>query len=196
MNLKRRLDDLKTSLGRLSARERRMVTGLALSVVFGIIFIVGYIIFSGLEAIEERNAQVRQALKNLDANQACYMAHRRETAKIEVRISRAPLELNRFVETAASAVGVAITESDEMNPVRADTFIQRGVEITLRKITIAQLAKLMKELENSPHIVQITRLKVNTRWNQHQDLDVEMTVTTYERKGKERDEKRKNSKTS
>lgn len=195
LNLTRRLDDLKASLERISPRERVMLTGLALSVVFGIIFIVGYIIFSGLEDLEERNARIRKALKDLDTNRECFMEHRRQTAKIEVRMSRAPLELNRFVETAASAVGVSITESDEMNPITAETFIQRGVEIKLRKVTIAQLAKLLKELESSPHIVQITRLNVHTRWNQHQDLDVEMTVTTYERKQEQAAVKAKRRKT-
>jgi type II secretory pathway component PulM len=195
LNLMRRLDDLKASLDRISPRERVMLAGLAFAVVFGIIFIVGYIIFSGLENLEERNAAMRNALKDLDANRECYLEHRRQTAKIEVRMSRAPLELNRFVETAASAVGVSISESGEINPITADTFTQRGVEIKLRKITITQLAKLLKELESSPHIVQITRLNVHTRWNQHQDLDVEMTVTTYERKQEQTADKAKRLKT-
>ena len=101
-------------------------------------------------------------------------------------MSRTPLDLNRFLETSASAVGVSIAESGDMSPITGEKFTQRGVEIKLRKVTIVQLAKLLKELESSPHIVQITRLSVNARWNQHQDLDVEMVVSTFERNKAER----------
>lgn len=176
-----RIDDLKSSLERLSTRERLMIGGLGIALVVGVIVVVGYIILSGLEEIEENNAAMRTALADLDRNRECYMLQRQRNAQLEVRIRPTPLELNRFVETAASTVGVSISESGEISPVEIDRFTQRGVEIKLRKVTIEQLAKLLKELEGSPHIVQITRLNVNTRWNQNKDLDVEMVVTTYER---------------
>jgi type II secretory pathway component PulM len=179
-----RLEDLKGSLERLSPRERVMLGGLAATFVIGVIVVVGYIIVSGLEELEEKNSATRQALKDLAENRACFLAHRQRTAQIEVRMSRTPLELNRFVETAASAVGVSIAESSEVSPVDIDRYTQRGVEIKLRKVKIEELAKLMKELENSPHIVQITRLNVSTRWNEHSELDVEMVVSTFERRKK------------
>jgi hypothetical protein len=176
-----RIDDLKGSMERLSTRERMMIGGLGLAVVLGLIVVVGYIILSGLEEIEESNVAMRTALKELEKNRECYMVQRRRTAQLEVRMSRSSLELNRFVETAASTVGVNIAESDEVSPVEIDRYIQRGVEIKLRKVTLDQLAKLIKQLEGSPNIVQITRLNVSTRWKQHKDLDVEMVVTTFER---------------
>lgn len=176
-----RIDDLKSSLERLSSRERLMIGGLGIAVVVGLIVVVGYIILSGLEELEENNAAMRVALVDLDQNRECYMVQRQRNAQLEVRIRPTPLELNRFVETVAATVGVSISESGEVNPVEIDQFTQRGVEIKLRKVTIEQLAKLLKELEGSPHIVQITRLNVNTRWNQNKDLDVELVVTTYER---------------
>jgi type II secretory pathway component PulM len=180
--IKNRIDDLKASLGRLSPRERLMIGGLGVALLLGVVVAVGYTIQSGLEEIEEHNGEMRRALKDLDQHKDGFLVQKQRIAALEVRMSRTPLELNRFVETAASAVGVSIAESGEMAPVTGERYVQRGVEIKLRKVSIEQLAKLMKELENSPHIVQVTRLSVNTRWNQHQDLDVELTVSTFERK--------------
>lgn len=180
-----KIDDLRGSFSRLSTRERLMIGGLALSLVVGLVVVVGYIILSGLEEIEENNAAMRVAIRELERNRDCYMVQRRRTAQLEVRMSR-PIELNRFVETAASAVGVSITESGEIKPVTIGRYTQRGVEVKLRKVTIDQLAKLMRELEGSPSIVQITRLNVNTRWNQHKDLDVELVISTFERRKRER----------
>ena len=179
-----RIEDLKGSLERLSARERMMLGGLAAAFVVAVVVVVGYIIFSGLEELEDKNQATRKALKDLALNRVCYLEHRQRTAQLEVRVSRSPLELNRYVETAASTVGVSIAESSEISPVEIDRFTQRGVEIKLRKIKIEQLAKLIKELESSPHIVQVTQLNVSTRWNEHSELDVELVVSTYERRAR------------
>ncbi len=179
-----KLDDLKASFGRLAPRERMMLSGLAAVVLIFVVGVVGYFIQSGLEEIEEHNDAMRTALRDLERNKDAYMVQRQRIAALEVRIPQVPIELNRLVETAASSVGVSIAESGEITPVSSERYVQRGVEVKLRKVTIEQLAKLLKALENSPHLVQVTRLSVATRWNQHQDLDVEMTISTYERKSR------------
>ena len=180
--LSARLDDLKGSLERLSPREKLMLGGLGAVFVVGVVVVGGYIILSGLEEIEEKNSATREALKKLVENRTCYAEHRNRERQLDIRLSRPALELNRFVETAASAVGVSIAESTEISPVDVDRYTQRGVEIKLRKVQIDQLAKLIKELEASPHIVHITQMNVTTRWGQHSDLDVEMVVSTYEKR--------------
>jgi hypothetical protein len=160
-----------------------MIAGLGLSFVLGIVVIVSYLVLSGLEELEEHNAKMREAIKMLTQNRDALMTQSARQRAFELRIAN-PLELNRFVETAASAAGVSIAESGEITPVSGDRYIQRGVEIKLRKVNLEQLAKMMKELEGSKNVVQITRLSVNTRWNQHQDLEVEMVVSTWEKKKK------------
>lgn len=179
---KDRIQDLKGSWERLSPRERSMVSGLGAALVLGVVVFVGFTIQSGLEELEENNEAMRKALRDVDQNKDAYLVQRQRLAALEVRISRTPVELNRFLETAASTAGVSIAESGETQPVQGERFVQRGMEIKLRKVTIEQLGKFMKEIETSQQLVQITTLSVNTRWGQHQDLDVEMTVSTFERK--------------
>jgi type II secretory pathway component PulM len=174
------LDDIGASLRRLSPREKQLLGGLSAMVFVGITVLVGYFVVSGLEEIEQTNSDIRKALKDIDKNRATYLKQRKRLDALRATMSRTPLELNRFIETAASAVGVSIAESAEIPPTSGDEFTQRGMEVKLRKVGLEQLAKLMKELEGSPHIVQITRLSVTPRWNQHQDLDVEMVVSTYD----------------
>jgi type II secretory pathway component PulM len=181
-SVKNRIADLKGSWERLSQRERSMVGGLAAALVLGVVILVGYIIASGLEELEENNEAMRKALRDVEQNKDSFVVQRQRLAALEVRISRTPVELNRFLETAASAAGISIAESGEMQPVQGDRYVQRGMEIKLRKVNVEQLAKFMKEIETSQQLVQITSLSVNTRWNQHEDLDVEMTVSTYERR--------------
>ena len=179
--LTNRIADLKRSWDRLAVRERRMVAGLSAAMVLGVVVFIGFSIQSGLEELEENNEAMRKALRELDQHKDAFTAQRQRQAAIDSRI-RGGLELNGFLETKASAAGISIAESSDTQPVQGDRYKQNGMEIKLRKVTIEQLTKFMKEIETSEHLVQITSLSINARWNQHQDLDVEMTVSTYERK--------------
>lgn len=183
--IKSRFEDLKTSLERMSARERRMVGALAGTFVGIIVLGVGYWISSSLDEIEEHNQEIRTVLRNIDKNREEIVAQRQRLAALEVRMGHAPLDLNSYVDRATSAVGVSIAESDETTPVPADQYTRRGLRIRLNKVSISQLAALLKKLEQEQaHIVQITALSVNTRWNRNQELDVDLEVSTYDRNRK------------
>ncbi|MFH1131524.1 MAG: hypothetical protein V1754_09320 [Pseudomonadota bacterium] len=185
VNLKARIDDFKASIDRLSSRERLMVGGLGLVVVLGFVVGIGFWILLGLGDREEQNQNIRQALKDLSTYQDEYVQARRELAAFEVLMSRDPLELNSYVEKAASAVGIAkIDESDMLESVNTGRYVQKGILVKLRKVTLGQLASFLKKLEDSrTHIVQVTGLSVTTRWGgqQNQNLDAELTISTYDR---------------
>ena len=185
LNIRDRIDDMKSSLSRLSPRELLAVGALGITVLLIAATVVGYLVISELEELSERNDSMRKAIKDLHRNGSKYMAQRQRLAALEVRMSRAPLKLNSFVERVAKDVGVEISETGQVNPVESDLFVRRGLEVKLRKIGLKQLAQLIKQLESSPHIVQITRLSVSARWGEHKDLDVEMVVSTYEKRTNE-----------
>ena len=180
-----RLDEIKASFEHLSPRERRMIGALAVVFVGLIVLGIGYWIASSLDDLEERNTSMREALKLIDRHRDRFVAQRQRMAALEVRMAHNPLELNNFIEKAASAVGVTITEAGEITPVPGDRYTRRGLEIKLQKVTIAQLSALLSRIESEQaHIVQVTGLSVNTRWNRNEDLDVDLVVSTYDRSQK------------
>jgi type II secretory pathway component PulM len=184
--IKSRVEDLKASFGRMSARERRMVGALAGTFACLVVLAIGYWISSSLDELEERNQEIRQILRDIDKNRDEIVGQRQRLAALEVRMGHAPLDLNTYVDRATSAVGISIAESDETTPVPADQYTRRGLRIRLTKVTIAQLATLLKKLEEEQaHIVQVTALSVNTRWNRNQELDVDLEVSTYDRNRKD-----------
>lgn len=189
MALKRRVEDLKASFERLSTRERRMVGALGGSVVLLLGLGIAYWIWSSLDEMRAENLAIRQAVRDLEKHKDRYLQRERQMAALRAAIPETALELNSYVEKAASGAGVKIDESSAATetPVGA-RYTQRGLEIKLRKITVAQLAKLLKRLEgSSTHLVRITELSIHTRWNKHDELDVELVVSTYERsKGKKK----------
>ena len=193
---KTKVEDLKLSFERMSPRERVMVGGLGATVVFLVIFGVGYLIWSKLDELGERNQAMRTALQDIEKYRDRFLEGRSRQAALKLAIPDSPLELNTYVDKAASAVGVKIDESSEVQPSEGSRFRQRGLQIKLRKISLPQLAGLLKQLENSTsHVVQVTEMTVYTRWRKHEEVDAELVVSTYEKaKPKSKRNGRKGSK--
>ena len=115
-----------------------------------------------------------------------YLVKRKREADLEAAISDTSLELNTYVDKAASSVGVKIDESSELLPVDGARYRQRGLEIKLRKLTLRQLTRFLSELERSrSHIVHVTEMTINSRYynqdREREELDAELVVSTYEK---------------
>ena len=142
---------------------------------------IGYWLVSAMDDAEQRNNAMRQAIKDVARYKDRYLRAKQRESSARRSAPAGPLELNTYVEKAASAVGVKIDESAETSPVETPRFVQRGLQIKLRKINVSQLGTLLKTLEEeSGRRVQVTELSVHTRWQHNEELDVELVVTTYE----------------
>ncbi len=176
------VEDVKASFARMSGRDRAM---LGLLGVVALALVVGgfaYAISPGLEEIEQENAGMRKALRAIHRKRDLFMARRQAIQRVESRMSESPLDLNAHVEQAANAAGVTIAESDAAAPVVGDRYVERSVNIKVKKVNVVQLQKLLEALESAPaHIVQVRGLSVNTRWNQNDVLDLDITVSTFDR---------------
>lgn len=191
--LKSRIEDLKLSVARLSTRERVMVGSLVGVFGFLLVFGVGYLIYSSVDEVEERNVAMRKALRDINRYRDKYVSYQRRMKALERAIPTTSLDLNSFVEKAAAAVGVKIDETNEISPASAGRYTKRGMEIKLRKLSLGQLAAFLKQMEeSSTHVVQVTELSVHTRWQRHKEVDAELMVTTYER-GKKKESSKKKS---
>jgi hypothetical protein len=144
--------------------------------------IVGFLITDGLSSMEERNADMRQALRDLDTQRDSYLRMKPKAAQMDTRLGSTPVQLQGYLETAAKDAGVEIQETRERPAVAAGKkFIERTADLHLRALTLEQLAHFMKAIETGKSLVVVTGLEVRTRDDKHQQLDVEMSVSTYER---------------
>jgi Tfp pilus assembly protein PilO len=168
---------------RLSARERTMLSALAATFAVMVMIIGGFLVTDGLATLEEHNADARQALRDLETQRDGYLRAKAKAAQLETRMGKTPVQLQGFLEQVGKEVGVEIPESDEQaaQPSGKSQFVERSVTLRLKQVTLENLTKFMRGIETGPNLVVITELKINTRDDKHQDLEVEMTVTTYDR---------------
>jgi hypothetical protein len=180
-----RIAQIRAQWERLSLRERRLLTFLGGSLIALVVFGVGYVIADGLSSIEARNRDMRQALKDIGSHRDEFVRALAESGAWERKI---PAEgkgqpLQGFLEAAAKELDITIPEMNERpSQARGKQFVEKSVDIKLRGLNLQQLAEFMRKVETtSQNVVVVSRLFVRTRFNQHDQLDVEMTVSTFER---------------
>ena len=189
--IRERVDQLRDWFERLSQRERTMVSALGVAFVLTVVLIIGFLITDGLTSLEERNADMRQALKDIDTQRDSYIKARFKGQEIDRRIGGQPVALQGYLEQAAKDTGVEIPESNERPPQPAGkAYVERAVDIRLKAVRIEQLGAFLKRIETGPNLVLVTALSIHTRDDKHQDLDVEMTVSTYEKAPKKAEPKK------
>lgn len=182
MTFNDRMQALRDKWERLSQRERTMVGAMGVTFVIMVTLIVGFLITDGLSSMEERNADMRQALRDLDTQRDSYLRMKAKAAQMDTRLGAQPVQLQGYVENAAKEAGVEISDSTDRPAAAAGKkFIERTVDLHLKPVTIDQLTKFMKAIETGRSLVVVTSLIVHTRDDKHQQLDVDMSVATFER---------------
>ncbi len=182
MTLNERMAALRDKWERLSQRERTMVGALGVTFVLMVTLIVGFLITDGLSTLEERNDQMRQALHDLDTRRDDYLRLKAKASQMETRLGSQPVQLQGYLEQAGKEAGIEIPETTERPPAAAGKkFIERAVDLRLRAVTLEQLVKFMKAIETGRSLVVVTQLSVHARDDKHEQFDVDMSVSTYER---------------
>jgi len=185
MTVKDRMQALRDKWERLSQRERTLVTALGVTFVIMVTMIVGFLITDGLASMDERNASMRQALRDLETQRDSYIRMKAKAAQLETRLGTTPVQMQGYLEQAAKDAGMESSALPETTPRPPAPAGEKGVELTvdlqLHAVTLDQLTRFMKAIETGRSLVVVTALNVRTRDDKHQQLDVAMSVTTYER---------------
>lgn len=195
MAISDRVNDLRGRWDRLSDRERAMVSGLGVAfLVLGVV-IVGFSISSSLSDLEDSNHDIRAALSDIAEHRDSYTRAKQKTAQLEVRIGHGGLQLQSYLEQASKEAGVTIAESTERQPSPVGKkYVERAVDLHLKPVGLDALAKFLRRIETGPNLVSVTALNIRTRDDKHEDLEVEMTVSTYEHAADSKSTKKKESK--
>jgi Tfp pilus assembly protein PilN len=148
-----------------------------------LVAVSGTLFLSMLGEREARNESLRAAIEALDSRRDELTAGRQMAAQLEARIGASSVALASIVEQAARASNVQIVESTERDPVaRGKAYLERAVELKLRGVALDAVAELLRRLETSEHLIFVERLEVRPRYNQHEQLDVEVAVVSLERR--------------
>jgi hypothetical protein len=127
---------------------------------------------------------MRQALRDLDTQRDSYLKLRAKSQQLEVRLGASPVQLGSYLETASKEAGVEIGDSNERTAPAGKNFTERTIDLHLHAVTLEKLVKFMKAIETGRNLVVVTQLHITTRDDKHMQLDVDMSVSTYQHETK------------
>jgi len=183
------------ALDRLSGREKALVGGLAAAVLLTFVGLFWFFTSNQINNLEERNETVRSALEQIGTQKDAWIAKKARSDADNARLDSNKLKLVREMESQATRLGFSIEDFKENKRYLTDnrrrrrktkerqTVVELAEEsqtVTIRRISLEQLAEFLYNLEKRKEPVSVTRLNIRTASSDRQVLrEVRMTVATY-----------------
>lgn len=173
-------------LSRLEPRERRLLG--VMGAVFGFMafLAVPIAIAATVHAQASTNDALREAITSIeDAREQVEKAQAVRDAVTRRYATPAPA-LASFLARVASEAQIDIPESQDRQAVpHGKRYSERSTKITLRKVGMLKLVRLMEKIETSGHPVSISSLDIRKRASEPDSFDVDMVVSAFDRKAPE-----------
>jgi general secretion pathway protein M len=175
------IDSISSRFERMPEREKKLLSifGAALLVfLIGSSFLLFYGSISGkkleIEATRLRLGEIL-SLKNQ------YQEAKKKQEAEERRFRSNNVSLFSLIQANATRYGLTLNDLNEKkDPVGESRLMQTDVIINLKEISIDRLTAFIVSLETTEgDVVKITRLKIKTRYDKSDLLDVQMTVSTW-----------------
>ena len=166
----------------LSPNERLLVSiaGALLALVI-VVFGVVNPVRSSIGGARERTLAAEQQLAAAARLQAELNEIRGRLDAVEERIREGPR--GNIFTTLESLAGESAVKVDSMEPQSAqssDSYRETKVEVTLKAVSLAQLANYLHRIESAAQLLSIKSLRIRTRPDKPELLDVTFTVSSFE----------------
>ena len=174
---------LATTIAKMSDRERRLV---ALTAAIALVLAVAGLswMISGSISRREKGISIRKdEIAQLESLRSDYEQATARQKAAEARIKTATsTSLFTLMQKAAQEVGLALSDLNERRvPVKDSDLTEVNVDVTLKEISIDKLVTLLEKIEGktSGGVVKVSKLKVKTRLDNPDMLEVSLTVSTW-----------------
>ena len=173
---------LRAVLEQLSPRERWLVG--AVGGLFAVLLLLLGVV-SPLRAALERG---RERATAAEQQLALALALRRELDEVQGRLAHVEQRIREgprgnLFTTLESLARESAVKVDSMQPqtVPSDSaYRETKVEVKLEGVSLAQLANYLNKIESTPQLLSVKSLRIRTRADKPDLLDVTFTVSSFE----------------
>ena len=175
------IDSISIRFERLTEREKKLVTifGVALFLItIGSSFLWFY---TSLNDKKMQLESTRLRLGEILSLKSQYQEAKQKQEAEEKRFRSNDISLFSLIQANATRYGLILNDLNERKePVGESRLMQTDVVINLKEISIDRLTAFIVSLEETEGgVIKITRLKIKTRYDKSDMLDVQMTVSTW-----------------
>ena len=176
------LNRLMAAVGRLSSRERRLVLVTALvAVVF--VFVGGTLfVQSRLDKAQRRLSERKAQLQLILGLESQYHDAEQERARMQDMLARNDVQLFTLLSKVKQELGLPMSDlSERRTPLKESGIDEISVDVDLRQLSVDKLSSFLEKVEDPANkgMVKVLKLKVKTRFDNPELLDVSMKVATY-----------------
>ena len=166
-----------------SPRERRLLLFAGAGVLAFLLLVLWVGFGSSIRRQETALDEKRSAFEKVQRLAAGYGQQEQERQMLEARLRQSPPALMGFVDGLARQEGVDIGGM-------VDRGVQAGgqngrpressVEVSLGKVPLEKLMRLLQSIERSPGVVRVRRLRLRKSPENKDTLDVTLTVSAWQ----------------
>lgn len=174
---------LAAEWGRISARERRLLSALAAAFAGCAMLLAGYLAFDAWQTMREENEAMREAIDLIAKHSDEYRDAKAKVKAQALRIGTEPPQLAADLEAAAKEAGIQIPETaDRPDTAAGKHYVERSLDVKLRKVDLKSLTTFLSKVETGRALVLITRLGIRRSFGgDGTTVDVDLTATAFER---------------
>jgi hypothetical protein len=177
-------DVVRASFARMSPKDRKQLAAFAGLLIVGLVGLLWFGSSAVLSDLEAERAATLDALRVIRSERGKIRQRQQARAQILSRYEQRAPALGGFVEQAARAAQVTVSETNDRPSQRVDggRFERRSVSIRLRQVNLQSLVAFMAQIDNATFPVAITTLRLRKRPSEGNAYDVdEMVITTFDR---------------
>lgn len=166
----------------LAPRERILLAGVILLVLANLVY---FGVVSPLVAWSTQSGQRAVAAEH-ELAAVAELRHRYgqvngRLADVEEKIRRAPRgNIFTSLESLAKQSAVAVESMEPQTTRPSHGYKETRVEVTLKGVTLAQTVNYLQRIESSPQMLSIKSLRIKTRADKPDLLDVNFSVSSFE----------------
>jgi general secretion pathway protein M len=132
------------------------------------------------------NEALREAITSIDDARDAVARQKAAREAVAQRYASPAPPLAPLLAKLAGEVQLGIPESQDRQAVpHGKRYSERATKITLRKVGMLKLVKLMERIETSGHPVSLSSLNIHKRASEPDSYDVDMVVSAFDRKAPE-----------
>ncbi len=171
----------------LSQRDQRLLIGLGAFLLLLVVYLTVESVVKGYDDLAKDIEKKTEEVGNLSQLREEYMEAHKQLEEIKTKLDRMEkgFSMLSFIEDLAKKqnirenIGSVKPKDLPLN----DDYDEDIVELKLDNVSLPDLVDFIYKIENSGHLLKVKRLRVKTRFDNRDLLNVTMQVTTYKRKG-------------
>jgi type II secretory pathway component PulM len=173
---------LRAAYEGLSSRERMLVLG-AGSMLALAVLLLGLVtpILGAAASADSRVATAEQELEAVRRLRREYDEVHGRLVTVEAQIRNGPRgEIFTTLESLASDSAVKVDAMEPRSAPATDAYKETKVQVSLKGVTLAQLVNYLHRIDASEQVLSIKSLRIRTRKDKPELLDVTFTVSSFE----------------